>query len=326
MSDFPAVDAADDRPHAAGPETDYSESFYYQFGDTEAGLNGFLRLSNRPNEGRGERTACLFLPDGRVALSFDKPTFSDPGVFDAGGLRILIEDALVHHRVSFAGEVFVLADGWEMRDPKKAFAEAVRQPCSIEFDVRAMAPAQRFELDTHGDFTPNHYEQFCGVVGAVRIGEEEFEVRGHGMRDRGWGPRSWGAPSYYRWTFGCTEGMGFAAGVLGRDGGARNGGFVWAGDDIQMLDGVEIRSTYDGDAVATVTLELIGADRSWSVTGEARNAVPLRHRRGDTVTRILETSVLWSHEGRRMLGIAEYLDQMVDGEPIGIAQHDLAVR
>jgi hypothetical protein len=322
------VDAVDDLPHPVGAEPDYSESFYYQFGDAAVGLNGFLRLSNRPNEGRGERTVCLYLPDGRVAFSFDRPVFADPGTFDAAGMRIVVEEPLVAHRVSFAGDVFVLSDPWAMSDPKRALRESPRERCSLELDVRATAPAQPFSLDELGDFTPNHYEQFVAAQGAIRIGDTELAVQAHGMRDRGWGPRSWQAPRFYRWLFGSSDGISFAAGLLGRGGSVRTGGFVWEQGAMRLLDDVAVKTDYQGEGVASLELTLAAGDRSWSIEGKALNAVPLRHRRAGTeeTTRILETSVLWSSEGRQMLGIAEYLDQIVDGKPVGIAEHDLAAR
>lgn len=337
MSD-PLVDPADDLPHAVGNERDYSESFYYQFGDPTSRLNGFLRLSNRPNEGCGERTVVVYLPDGRVALSFDRPAFADAGTFDAGGMRILVTEPLVTHDVSFTGEVSLLSDPWAMNDPKRALSESPRDRCSIELVVSAIAPPQPFSLDDHGDFTANHFEQFVSARGVIRIGDEEVQVDAHGMRDRGWGPRSWQAPRFYRWLFGScggtggrdddAEGIGFAAGLLGRDGDVRTGGFVWEHGTMKLLDSVAVDVDYNADRVAAVALELTAGERSWRIDGTAVNAVPLRHRRKDSVesTRILETSVQWSCQGRTMLGIAEFLDQIVDGEPVGIAEHDLAVR
>jgi hypothetical protein len=183
-------------------------------------------------------------------------------------------------------------------------------------------------LDELGDFTPNHYEQFVAAQGVIRLGEEELQVQAHGMRDRGWGPRSWQAPRFYRWLFGSCDGMGFAAGHMGRDGAVGTGGFVWEGDQMHLLDDVVVVTEYDGDVVASVALELTASNQSWSIQGHPVNAVPLRNRRRDTgeVTRILETAVRWSSAAHEMLGIAEYLDQIIDGRPVGIAEHDLAVR
>jgi len=228
----------------------------------------------------------------------------------------------------FDGEVSLLPDPWAMSDPRKALGESPRAESHIELEFRATAPAQPFSLDELGDFTPNHFEQFVAARGTIRIGDDEISLQANGMRDRGWGRRSWGAPRFYRWCFGSCDDFGFAAGVLGRDGSVRTGGFVWEAGTMHLVDEATIHTDYDGQGVAFVAVELVADDRSWSIEGRAVNAVPLRHRRQgvEGYTRILETSMQWSADGREMLGIAEYLDQVIGGEPVGIAEHDLVAR
>jgi hypothetical protein len=63
----------DDHVHPIGPEPNFNESMYFHFHDPAHQIGGFLRLANRPNEGRGERTVCLYMPDGTVAFGFDRP-------------------------------------------------------------------------------------------------------------------------------------------------------------------------------------------------------------------------------------------------------------
>src|ERR1039458_7878141 len=53
--------------HELGPEPNFNESMYFNAYDPQARLGGFFRLGNRANEGAGEMTICLYLPDGRVA-------------------------------------------------------------------------------------------------------------------------------------------------------------------------------------------------------------------------------------------------------------------
>jgi hypothetical protein len=53
----------------------------------------------------------------------------------------------------------------------------------------------------------------------------------------------------------------------------------------------------------------------------ARGSVPLGHRSADgrTITRISETCMTWTTDGdTRVHGMAEYLDQMADGVPVGL--------
>ena len=40
-----------------------------------------------------------------------------------------------------------------------------------------------------------HFEQTGHATGVIRLGDEEWEVDGYGVRDKSWGPRTWQAPS-----------------------------------------------------------------------------------------------------------------------------------
>lgn len=318
------VDPEDDRLHAIGAEPEYSESLYYQFGDVETKIAGFLRMADRPNEGRGERTVCLWLPDGKIAFSFAPVGFDEAGEIASQGMRVTVDEPLVRHTVGFEGEVSVLADGWEMSEPRAALARSPKVECSVELEVSATAPAQAFHLDDTGDFTANHFDQFAASRGTVRVGGLEASIQAHGMRDRSWGPRSWQAPSFYRWLFGSCDGFGFAAGILGRDGSHRTGGFVSDGGEMYALDRVEVETGYDGTRVRGARLRLIAGEREWEIAGRALNSLPLRNRRRDSgsATRILETSMYWRVGGHEMIGIAEYLDQLDEGRPVGMAAYD----
>ena len=62
--------------------------------------------------------------------------------------------------------------------------------------------------------------------------------------------------------------------------------------------------------------------REYEVTGEVISMIPLRNRRttpdGDRLhTRITEAMTRYECDGRTGMGMSEYLDQIVDGRPIG---------
>ena len=72
---------------------------------------------------------------------------------------------------------------------------------------------------------------------------------------------------------------------------------------------------------------LRSADKEWKVTGKVLDLIPLRNRRPDPdtgdmlVTRISEGMTEWTLEdGRTGYGLSEYLDQIIDGAPVGIAE------
>jgi hypothetical protein len=65
------------------------------------------------------------------------------------------------------------------------------------------------------------------------------------------------------------------------------------------------------------------ADRDYEIKGSVLSLIPLRNRRqtpdGDMlVTRISEGMTEWHCDGKIGFGLSEYLDQMVDGQPVGV--------
>jgi hypothetical protein len=53
--------------------------------------------------------------------------------------------------------------------------------------------------------------------------------------------------------------------------------------------------------------------------GEIWSCIPLRNRREGQVTRLTEGMTRWSCGDLAGAGLSEYLDQVVDGLPVGIA-------
>jgi hypothetical protein len=65
-------------------------------------------------------------------------------------------------------------------------------------------------------------------------------------------------------------------------------------------------------------------DREYVVTGEVMSLIPLRNRRttpdGESLmTRITEGMTRYECDGQVGYGLSEYLDQIVDGAPLGKA-------
>ena len=61
-------------------------------------------------------------------------------------------------------------------------------------------------------------------------------------------------------------------------------------------------------------------DHTYEVDGDVWSNIPLRNRRDGMVTRITEGMTRWRCEGLdRCAGLSEYLDQIVDGTPVGTA-------
>ncbi|KAA9166017.1 hypothetical protein FPZ12_003440 [Amycolatopsis acidicola] len=317
----------DDYTHPVGAEANFNESMYFHFYDPNERLGGFVRLANRPNEGRGEMTVCLYLPDGEVAFSFGRPEVSSNDRFDAARLRFVVREPMRRHKVSYCGDVFLIHDPSALSDPRTAFRSSPQLPCALELDITATAPASAHTFETAGGaFAPNHYEQLLSARGRLRVGRRVVQISGHGLRDHSWGPRHWQAPWFYRWVHGAAEDFGFMGAWFGqRDGSALRGGFVWDGDTLSELDSLEIASERDDrDEQVAMTVVLRSAGREWKLDGTVLAKVPLRHRReaADGVvqtTRIVEGLTKWAlPDGRVLHGMSEYLDQIVEGRPAGL--------
>ncbi|MFC5995000.1 hypothetical protein ACFQE5_12340 [Pseudonocardia hispaniensis] len=317
----------DDYTHPVGPEPNFNESMYFHFHDPEARLGGFVRMANRPNEGRGEVTVCLFLPDGSLGFFFARPEVTSNEAFEGAGMAFRVREPFRHIDISYSGPISVVADPAAMDDPKLALGGSPRVDCTVELAIRGMAPAFDHSFDTEeGSFAPNHYEQLLSAEGRVVVDGTETALRGFGLRDHSWGPRYWQTPWFYRWVHGATDGFGFMGAWFGRpDGSSIRGGFVWDGETLHEVDGLDIVTERDDrDEQAGIAVVLRCARREWKVQGRALATVPLRNRRDDgsgtlSVTRIVESLMVWTlHDGRTLHGMSEYLDQILHGRPVGL--------
>ena len=327
----------DDEMHEPEDAPNYNESRYYNFFEPSSGFGGWVRMGNRVHEGHAELSVCLYLPDGRVAFIYDRPRITDNLAHDAGGMRFAVLEPFVRHRIDYSGRVCVLAEPRDMAEPRAAFAANPMVACTIGLDLTAVGPIQGGEPeweegDERGDTDPErmfargHTEQHMAVHGSVRIGAEEFAVGdGLGMRDHSWGPRYWQNVYWYRWltvNVGPELGMGCTiAGDERGDVGAR--GFVYDraryGDDrIIAIRDATIHSDYDAEWFPlTNRLEVVTDDHTYVVSGEVWSNIPLRNRRDGLVTRITEGATRWRCDEAVGTGMSEYLDQIVDGTPVG---------
>jgi hypothetical protein len=323
------LEAHDDFTHTPSDEPNFNESMYFNVYDAAERLGGFFRIGNRVNEGRAEMTACLYLPDGRVAFTFARPAISTNDSFEAGGMRFDVVRPLEELNVAFDGAMTLLSDPREMVDPKQAFTSNPAERCSVDLRYTATSPPVGGEREATAErpgeeFARAHYEQLVAATGTVVVGDQSWSLNGFGLRDHSWGPRSWQAPWYYRWLVGNGAEFGFMGSrVARRTAEGAQGGFIWDAGELHLCDRCEITTTWTnpGRYHRSVDLKMFSGAREWVVRGEVLNLIPLRNRRDGMVTRISEGLTEWTlTDGRVAHGLSEYLDQIVDGEPVGIAE------
>jgi hypothetical protein len=321
--------------HELGPEPNFNESMYFNVYDPDQRVGGFFRLGNRANEGTGEMTVCLYLPDGRVAFMFRRPKVTDNSAFSAAGMRFDVVEPFTELTVTYDGPAVLLENPLAMADPRAAFTANPHVPATARLTYHGRSAMFGGEPDTPTErpgeeFARGHYEQLVEAAGTVEVGDQAWDIRGFGLRDHSWGPRYWQAPWYYRW---LTANFGPDFGFMGsriarRDNEGTRGGFVWDGEAMSLCRDFRIRTVWDGDEQyhRTLEAELVTADKTWTVKGQVLQLIPLRNRRqspeGDElVTRISEGLTEWTlDDGRVGYGLSEYLDQIIDGQPVGVAE------
>jgi hypothetical protein len=343
------LEPSDEYMHELGPESNFNESMYINCFDPDQQVGGWFRMGNRANEGYAEMTVCLYLPPAEgaerrsVAFMYKRPNITSNDALDAGGLTWTMVTPFEELRIDYTGKVVLLDDPEQMADPKQAFTNNPYAEAEVHITFTGQGRPSMFggEPDTPHEapgeeFAKGHYEQLVKAHGTIRVGDREWEVHGHGLRDHSWGPRYWQAPWYYRWlTANFGKDLGFMASrVAKKEGPGTRGGFVWEDGRMHYCDHVEISTETRGDDQYHQSIEGLlrssRSEREWRFRGEVIDLIPLRNRRQDPdgnwlMTRISEGMTRWTvdsgpYEGRVGYGLSEYLDQIIDGSPVGTAE------
>jgi hypothetical protein len=270
------------------------------------------------------------LPDGRVACQFGRPAIAGNDSFDAGGLRYDVAEPLRQIGMRYDGELMLLDDPGVLRDPSR-LSQAPRVAGSIAWAFTGISPMHGGEPTSAAvetmygrDFSLGHFNQHGHVTGHIRVGDQDWPIEGGGWRDHSWGPRYWQAIHCYRLflaTF--SDGRAFMLlKITDKTLHARRVGVL-------LVDG-QYEEVIDLDVVTEWTREKdprrarIGvrtARRAVSIEADVVSVAPLRNRRraeGEMlVSRVAEGFTRFTWDGATALGMSEYIERIVDGEPIG---------
>ncbi|WP_439816719.1 DUF7064 domain-containing protein [Zavarzinia sp. CC-PAN008] len=331
------LEPQDEYMHDPGTASNYNESMYLNVFDAEQKIGGWFRIGNRPNEGYAEMTVCLYLPHGEVAFMYAKPKITGNDKLEAGGLSIRVVEPFKRLDLSYRGRVARLKNPGDMAEPARAFKTNPVVPAEVDITFTGVSPMFGGEAvnedgsaiavkDPTKSFAKAHYEQHVAGEGTFVVGDDRYTVRGHGLRDKSWGPRYWQAIHWYRWlpmNFGPDFAMMIS--VIADDAGnQRTGGMVLKDGAYDLIRTVTMSSTYDADFYQTALEAKVTTHggATYDVTGRVVSLIPLRNRRTapdgtEMNTRITEGMTEYRCNGQVGYGMSEYLDQVVDGRPVG---------
>jgi hypothetical protein len=329
------LEPEDEYMHALEEAANFNESMYFNVFDRANRVGGWFRLGNRPNEGKGEMSCCIYLPDGRVGFMFARPECRANEAFDAAGMKFEVLEPFKRLRVSYRGKLCLMANPQDMADPGSAFRNNPVLPAEIDIDYEGVSPmfggepvredGSKIEQKAEEAFARGHYEQHMAGQGEIRVGGQSFRIDGLGLRDHSWGPRYWQNIHWYRW-LPMNFSRDFAMMVsitCGANSEPRCGGMVLRDGEYVMIRDARIQAEYDDNHCQTAIKVWARTDeREYEVTGRVMSLIPLRNRRqspdGESLmTRIAEGMTEYVCDGHVGYGLSEFLDQIVDGEPAG---------
>jgi hypothetical protein len=330
MSDF-VMRPQDEMTHTPDASLNFNESVYTNGFDTASPVGGWMRLGNRVNEGYAELSVCLYLPDGRIACQFQRPSITSNDRFDAGGLSYAVVEPLKKASMTFDGEMLIVDDPDALRDPKALFANGTKVPGHVHWVHEAESPVHGGEPvngavpTMYGrDFSRGHFNQHGHVHGEIRVDGDTFPIDGRGWRDHSWGPRYWQAIYFYRlFIANFPDGDGFMLlKITDQNGVTRRVGVLLVGGVYEEILDMDLSTQWSNQKdPRRVDIGVRTANRKAIITGEIVTLAPLRNRRkADGVTlesRIAEGFTRFTWDGRQGYGMTEYIERIEDGKLAG---------
>lgn len=326
----------DEYTHSIEDAINFNESMYINLFDPQQRMGGWFRVGNRPNEGHAEMSCCVYLPDGRVAFMFARPSIRGNDALSAGGMAFEVVEPFQRLTLSYRGKLCLLQNPIDMENPKEAFARNPHLDSSVMLTFDAVAPVFGGEVvDENGNpveeaadeaFARAHYEQHMSGQGVICVGDLRFEIKGFGLRDHSWGPRYWQNLYWYRWlpmNFGRDFAMNIAI-VQMANGMQHVWGMVLKNGQYELIESASLENDYDAAFYPwRYKIRAATASETFEVSAKIVSLIPLRNRRqrdnGEWMqTRILEGYTEFFCRGMTGFGMSEFLDQMVEGVPVGI--------
>jgi len=189
------MDIRDERMHSVGIDAAWSESYYFNFVDPITKLAMFARMGFRPRDRWADGLHVVYLGGDRVAFTYGRREIEADltkydGNLSVGGLSLECVEPFGHWRVAYDGPAQDIADAAILLERSKSRPGGWFRPVtlSMSVDFHGVTPLHYAASGGRG-----HFEQSGRVTGEIAIGGRTYRASGHGVRDKSWGPRDWGA-------------------------------------------------------------------------------------------------------------------------------------
>jgi hypothetical protein len=173
----PSIRTTDDYFHRPEKETDWRESYYFNFVNQDNKTSGFTTIGILPNQKRGEfvlalireNKQTLYYKEQELPVDYQvKNTLSDKT------LTYSLVEPMDKWEIEFNGKDLNLQIQWKARFPPFDFGKGSKTSWK------------------------GHFEQSGIVRGEVALSDDgEIPIEGYSQRDKSWGPRNWHIENWF---------------------------------------------------------------------------------------------------------------------------------
>jgi hypothetical protein len=304
-----AINTGHEAWQPAGPEEQWSDSFYFGGGDGR-GLAFYSRVGRRPNEGVTEGAVGIWLPGQGFLLSFARAAGGER--VEAGPVSFECALPLVLWELRFTGMGRLFECAEHIATDRDAH-RTVSLSGALRFT--AWGEPLSFGSGLSAGVASSHYEQPGSISGVLEVDGRRHALAGRGLRDHSWGVRDWQRVPWWRW-FGMVvdpDNFLMLNNVGLPDGRETAGGYLMRDGEIAPIATCETTSELDPELGCQRSFEARAADeqgRTTTLRGRAIEVAPLRQRRDGRTTHVNEGLTEYEWEGNTGTGISEYLVQV----------------
>ena len=165
------ITAADDYRHVPENETEWRESYYFNFVNHDNKTSGFTTIGILPNLKKAEFVLAFFFEDTQTVYFKETEIPTNDNTQEVPSDNTLVyrlAEPMQRWDISFSNKNLDLRMQWRSRFPPLDFGE-----CS-------------------GTSWKGHFEQSGVMKGEARLPDgRRIPIDGYGQRDKSWGPRNW---------------------------------------------------------------------------------------------------------------------------------------